>query len=48
MIAELQQAGFALDAQGQFLRNATDTREVSSGDGAVMTDKFVLRFVKPQ
>ena len=48
VIAEVTQAGFVLDAQGQFLRNASDTREASSGDGAVMTDKFVLRFVKPQ
>jgi predicted methyltransferase len=48
VIAELKQAGFVLDAQGQFLRNASDTREVSSGDGQVMTDKFALRFVKPR
>ncbi len=47
VIAELKQAGFALDAEGQFLRNAADTRDVSSGDGQVMTDKFALRFVKP-
>ena len=47
VIAELTQAGFVLDAEGQFLRNASDTREVSSGDGQVMTDKFVLRFVRP-
>jgi len=48
VIAEVTQAGFVLDAQGQFLRNASDTREVSSGDGQVMTDKFALRFVKPR
>jgi len=47
VIAELTQAGFVLDAEGQFLRNASDTREVSSGDGQVMTDKFALRFVRP-
>lgn len=47
VVAELTQAGFVLDAKGEFLRNASDAREVSSGDGAVMTDKFVLRFVKP-
>ena len=48
VIAEVTQAGFVLDAQGQFLRNASDTREVSSGDGQVLTDKFVLRFVRPR
>jgi len=48
VIAEVTQAGFVLDAEGQFLRNASDTREVSSGDGQVMTDKFALRFVKPR
>jgi predicted methyltransferase len=47
VVAELTQAGFVLDAEGQFLRNASDTREASSGDGQGMTDKFVLRFVKP-
>jgi len=48
VITEVTQAGFVLDAEGQFLRNASDTREVSSGDGQVMTDKFALRFVKPR
>ncbi len=48
VVSEVTQAGFVLDAQGQFLRNAADTRDVSSGDGQVMTDKFVLRFVKPK
>ena len=48
VIAEVTQAGFVLDGEGQFLRNASDTREVSSGDGQVMTDKFALRFVKPR
>lgn len=47
VVAEVTQAGFVLDAEGQFLRNAADTRDHSSGDGQVMTDKFVLRFVKP-
>ena len=47
VVAELTQAGFVLDGEGQFLRNASDTREASSGDGQVMTDKFVLRFVRP-
>ncbi|MFO1324479.1 MAG: hypothetical protein U1F15_10470 [Burkholderiales bacterium] len=47
VITELRQAGFVLEAEGQFLRNTSDARDVSSGDGQVMTDKFALRFVKP-
>jgi predicted methyltransferase len=30
------------------MRNPSDNREVSSGDGQIDTDKFVLRFVKPK
>jgi predicted methyltransferase len=48
VVAELTQAGFVLDAEGQFMRNPSDNRDVSSGDGQVNTDKFVLRFVKPK
>jgi predicted methyltransferase len=48
VIAEVTQAGFALDAEGQFLRNPSDSREASSGDGQAMSDKFVLRFVRPK
>ncbi len=48
IVTELTQAGFVLDAEGQFMRNPADTREASSGDGAIDTDKFVLRFVKPK
>lgn len=44
---EVAQAGFKLEAAGDFLRNRDDTREESSGDGKIPTDKFVLRFVKP-
>ncbi len=47
VLAELRQAGFVLDASGDFMRNPADTRELSSGDGRIPTDKFVLRFVKP-
>jgi predicted methyltransferase len=47
VIAEVRQAGFVLEAQGAFLRHPEDTRAVSSGDGAILTDKFALRFVKP-
>ncbi len=45
--SEVQKAGFVLEAEGDFLRDPADTRENSSGDAKVPTDKFVLRFVKP-
>jgi predicted methyltransferase len=45
--SEFKEAGFVLEAEGQFLRNAADTRDFSSGDGRMPTDKFALRFVKP-
>ena len=47
VLSEFKQAGFVLEAEGQFLRNPADTRDFSSGDGRVLTDKFALRFVKP-
>jgi Predicted methyltransferase len=43
---ELQQAGFVLEAEGNFLRNPADTRTESSNEPKVPTDKFALRFVK--
>ena len=46
VIAEMQQAGFVLEAEGKFLRNPADTRDTSSGDANLPTDKFALRFVK--
>jgi predicted methyltransferase len=45
--AEVRKAGFVLEAEGDFLRDPADTREVSSGDAKIPTDKFALRFVKP-
>ena len=48
VVAEVTQAGFVLEAEGQFLRNPSDTRDISSGDGRINTDKFALRFVKPR
>jgi predicted methyltransferase len=48
VVSELKSAGFVLEAEGQFLRNPTDTRDFSSGDGRMPTDKFALRFVKPK
>ena len=47
VVAEVRKAGFVLDAEGDFLRDPADTREVSSGDAKIPTDKFALRFVKP-
>lgn len=46
--SELAQAGFVLDAEGGFLRNPADTRDHSSNNPPVPTDKFALRFVKPR
>jgi predicted methyltransferase len=48
VVSELRSAGFVLEAEGAFLRNAADTRDFSSGDGRMLTDKFALRFVKPK
>jgi len=47
VVAEVKRAGFALDAEGAFMRNAGDTREGSSNQATPPSDKFVLRFVKP-
>lgn len=47
VIAEMRQAGFVVEAEGAFLRNPADTRDTSSGDANLPTDKFALRFVKP-
>ena len=47
VLTEVKQAGFVLDAEGSFLRNPADTRNESSNQPKVPTDKFALRFVKP-
>jgi predicted methyltransferase len=47
VVAEVRKAGFVLETEGDFLRDPADTREVSSGDAKIPTDKFALRFVKP-
>ena len=44
---EVEQAGFKLEAEGDFLRNPADPRDTPSSHPAVPTDKFALRFVKP-
>ena len=48
VVAEVRQAGFVLDREGDFLRNPADPRDQSSNDPKVPTDKFALRFVRPK
>jgi predicted methyltransferase len=47
VLAEVGKVGFVLEAESNFLRDPADTREESSGDAKIPTDKFALRFVKP-
>ena len=47
VVAEVKRAGFVLDREGSFMRNAADKRDDSSAPPKP-TDKFVLRFVKPR
>jgi predicted methyltransferase len=47
VLAEVKKAGFVLESESDFLRDPADTREQSSGDSKIPTDKFALRFVKP-
>ena len=48
VLDEVRQAGFVLDLEGDFLRNPADRRDESSSEPKVPTDKFALRFVRPQ
>lgn len=48
VVDEIRKAGFVLDAEGTFLRNAADPRDVTSNEPKIPTDKFALRFVKPR
>ena len=48
VLAEAKQAGFVLEAEGDFLRNPADPRDQTSSDSKIPTDKFALRFVKPK
>jgi predicted methyltransferase len=50
VVAEVKRAGFVLDAEGSFMRNAADSRaESSNPDPAKLpSDKFALRFVRPR
>ena len=52
VIDEVKRAGFVLDGQATFLKNATDTRDRNdspraAGDKRGKSDRFVLRFKKP-
>lgn len=48
VIAEVRRAGFVLDAEAMFMRSAADTRDESSNQVKPVSDRFVLRFVKPR
>ena len=45
LVEEVKRAGFALEAEGAFMRNAADNRAAAWSETA-RSDKFVLRFVK--
>jgi predicted methyltransferase len=45
---EVAQAGFVLEAEGDFLRNPADARDQRSVGSPAPTDRFALRFVKPK
>jgi predicted methyltransferase len=46
VVEEVKRAGFVLDAEGAFMRNAADPRTGSSNQPP-SSDKFMLRFVRP-
>ncbi len=46
VVEEIRRAGFVLDGEGAFMRDAGDMRDKSSNQPS--SDKFVLRFVKPR
>lgn len=53
VIAEIEAAGFVLDARADFLRNPDDARDWNAAPGAAgdrrgESDRFVLRFIKPR
>ena len=47
VVAEVKKAGFMLEREGDFMRNASDNRAETS-EPPKQTDKFALRFVKPR
>ena len=44
---EVEQAGFRLSAEGMFLRNPNDPRNLNTPEPPQPKDEFVLKFVKP-
>jgi predicted methyltransferase len=50
VIADLQQAGFVMDAKSDLLRNMEDDHSLGVFDPGIRgkTDRFVLRFVRPE
>ena len=47
VVNELQQAGFQLEQEADFLRNPSDPREQAFFNMNIPPDNFALRFVKP-
>ena len=47
VILEVKRAGFVLESEGSFMKNPADNREGSSNQASPISDRFVLRFVKP-
>jgi predicted methyltransferase len=45
--AEVEQAGFKLAAEGNFMRNPSDPRDRNTPEPPQPKDEFVLKFVKP-
>ena len=46
--AEVEAAGFVLEAESAFLRNPADPREQAFFDMKIPADRFALRFVRPR
>lgn len=44
---EVLAAGFAMSAEGNFLRNPADPRDRETPEGGAKKDEFVLKFIKP-
>jgi predicted methyltransferase len=48
VLDEVRRAGFVLETESNFLRNPADPLDTPSTGASVPTDKFALRFVRPQ
>ena len=47
LVAEVEQAGFKLAAEGNFMRSPSDPRDRNTPEPPQTKDEFVLKFVKP-